>query len=59
MTKNERDIFQRNLMVAIKLIAEAYALTADEPIKNLQRAQEMIRSSIQIVDSPDVVEDGV
>jgi hypothetical protein len=53
MTKNERDIFQRNLMVAIKLIAEAYTL--NDPIKNLQRAQEMIRSSVQIADSPDVV----
>ena len=46
MTKNEREVYQRNLMVAVKLVAEAFSL--EEPVRNLERAQEMLRQAINL-----------
>jgi hypothetical protein len=47
MTKNERDLFQRHIMVAIRHLTRAYEL--DEPVKSLGMARELLREAQDMI----------
>lgn len=47
MNKADREIFQRNMMIAIKLVTLAYDL--QDPINNLRRAVQLLKEAQDLV----------